>query len=139
MNNRFVFVLLLGLSLHLHAETRSCQEQVSDVKAKLSVAQSANDTHAVYRLNSALSYIEEYCNDAEQRQHAIREVERKKLKLHKAELELQAEKDELIDAQEKGRSSRINQKMLRVKRKEIRLEEAKNELNQAQRDLSKLD
>ncbi|WP_164057807.1 DUF1090 family protein [Serratia marcescens] len=139
MYNRFITILLLGMSLHLHAETRSCKEQVYDVKTKLSAAQAANNSFAEHRLRSALSYIEEYCNDTEQRRNAIRDVERKQLKLKKAEIDLQAAKDELLDAKENGKTSRINQKLMRIKSKEIRLEEAKDELDQAKNNLSKMD
>lgn len=139
MKKTYFFYFLLGTSSHVYAETRSCQEQLFNVKAKLSTAQAVNNSYAERRLKRALSDIEVYCNDTNQRQRAIKIVELKKLKLHKAEIELQAEKNALQDANERGSNSMILHKMRRVKRKEIRLEEAKDELNQAQSDLSKLE
>lgn len=139
MKRKVFLVFLIGLSSYSYAETRSCQEQILDIKEKLSTAEVVNNPYAERRLNRALSDVEIYCNDSNQRQRAIKNVDLKKLKLHKAEIELQAEKNALLEAKERGNNSRVINKMQRVKRKEIRLEEAKDELNKAQSDLLSFD
>ncbi|MGV8926610.1 MAG: DUF1090 family protein [Ewingella sp.] len=138
MKKAFLSAVLSGFVFSSYAATNSCAERKADIKQKIEVAEASGNVYAERGLKTALSDVNTYCNDSQQKNRAEYEVSQKEQRLRNAELDLQSAENELDEAKSAGRSSKINQKRHKVEEKKFKLKAAEEELQQAKNDYKRL-
>jgi DNA repair exonuclease SbcCD ATPase subunit len=133
-----ISVIIIGMSFSTYASTNSCEEQKTDLAAKLATAKSSNNRYAQQGLEIALSNVKMYCSDEQQENRAKQSVQEKQQKVNQANKELKSTENELVEVEGNGDTSEISHKKNRVDEKERRLESAIMELKQAQDEYKKL-
>ncbi|GAB2930528.1 DUF1090 family protein [Hafnia psychrotolerans] len=138
MKKAFLSVVLFGFVFSSYAATNSCAERKADITQKIEAAEASGNVYAERGLKRALSDVNTYCNDSQQRKRAEQQVSQKEQRLRNAEHDLQSAENELDEAKAQGRSSKIDQKRHKVEEKKFKLKAARDALQQAQNDAKRL-